>query len=230
MHDLTDQFLASGKFDSSCHVKLSSDALDALKSKRLRVTVNKMGRSKVKVTDLEILIRAKSGVLNFNISGSKNSVDIGKNVHGKFDFRLYRNSHVKVGEQTTSGSTVIFCKDSKLYIEKDCMFSTGVVIQTSNQHGIVDITQGNIINKGDLEVHLGEHVWLGRNVMLAPGAVVGSGSLIAIGSVVTGKIPSHVIAGGYPAKVLRNDRTWCRSSDELDAYSTRVIRGDARYS
>jgi galactoside O-acetyltransferase len=49
-----------------------------------------------------------------------------------------------------------------------------------------------------------EHdVWLGANVMVLKGVTIGAGSTIAANSVVTKSIPSGVVAGGIPARVLK---------------------------
>jgi acetyltransferase-like isoleucine patch superfamily enzyme len=46
--------------------------------------------------------------------------------------------------------------------------------------------------------------WLGIGAMVLPDVVVGEYSIIAAGSVVTKSIPDMVIAGGMPAKVLKD--------------------------
>lgn len=55
---------------------------------------------------------------------------------------------------------------------------------------------------------IGDHVWIGINTILLKGATIGSGSVIAAGSVVTRSIPEHVLAGGVPAKVIREGVEW----------------------
>ena len=53
------------------------------------------------------------------------------------------------------------------------------------------------------KIHLKEDVWLGTNVTVLAGVTIGRGSVIATGSVVTKDIPAGVLAGGIPARVLR---------------------------
>lgn len=50
---------------------------------------------------------------------------------------------------------------------------------------------------------LQRNVWLGARVIVLPGVTIGEDSVIAAGSVVTKAVPSGVIAGGMPAKVIR---------------------------
>jgi hypothetical protein len=67
----------------------------------------------------------------------------------------------------------------------------------------------------DLEVlapiSVGSNVFIGVNTILLPGAQVGSDVVIAAGSVVTGAIPSGVVAGGVPAKLIKSIEEYRRS-------------------
>jgi FkbH-like protein len=53
---------------------------------------------------------------------------------------------------------------------------------------------------------IGDDVWLATRVTVLPGARIGNGSVITAGSVVFGDIPHGVVAGGNPARVLRQLR------------------------
>ena len=48
-----------------------------------------------------------------------------------------------------------------------------------------------------------EGAWLGSNVVVIGPATIGKDSVVAAGSVVKGDIPPGVIAGGVPAKVIK---------------------------
>jgi serine acetyltransferase len=54
---------------------------------------------------------------------------------------------------------------------------------------------GDIILKND--------VWLATGVKIMPGVTIGEGTIVAAGSVVTKDLPSNVLAGGAPAKVIK---------------------------
>jgi acetyltransferase-like isoleucine patch superfamily enzyme len=56
---------------------------------------------------------------------------------------------------------------------------------------------------GSRPVIIGSFVWMGFGVIVLPGVTVGDYSIIGAGSVVTKDIPSHSIAAGNPARVLR---------------------------
>ena len=56
--------------------------------------------------------------------------------------------------------------------------------------------------KGDTVV--GNDVWLGRNCMIMPGVKIGDGAIIAAQSVVTKDVAPYTVAGGNPARFLKN--------------------------
>ena len=53
-------------------------------------------------------------------------------------------------------------------------------------------------------VTIGKNVFIGANVKILKGVTIGDNSVIANGSLVTKSIPANVIAGGFPAKVIRS--------------------------
>jgi virginiamycin A acetyltransferase len=59
-----------------------------------------------------------------------------------------------------------------------------------------------VISRGD--VNIGHDVWIGLNVTIMGGVTIGDGVVIAANSHVVKDIPSYVIAGGNPAKVIKN--------------------------
>lgn len=52
-------------------------------------------------------------------------------------------------------------------------------------------------------VSIGDDVFLGARSVVLRGVTIGSGSVVGAGSVVTGDIPSYVIAAGNPCRVIR---------------------------
>ncbi len=55
-------------------------------------------------------------------------------------------------------------------------------------------------------VDIGDDVFIGCNVTILMGVRIGKGAVIAAGSVVTRDVPEFTIAGGVPAKVLKDRR------------------------
>jgi serine acetyltransferase len=64
------------------------------------------------------------------------------------------------------------------------------------------------LGKPDTESQVGDivlmnDVWLASGVKVMPGVTIGQGTIVAAGSVVTKDLPSNVLAGGVPAKVIK---------------------------
>ena len=55
----------------------------------------------------------------------------------------------------------------------------------------------------DQDVLIEEDVWCGANVTVLKGVKIGRGSIIAAGAVVTHDIPPYCIAGGVPARAIK---------------------------
>ncbi|TNH79033.1 acyltransferase [Aeromonas sobria] len=70
------------------------------------------------------------------------------------------------------------------------------------------------------EIVLERDVWLGTGAMVMAGVTIGAGTVVAAGSIVTRSLPAGVLAGGVPARVIRqlgsqDDReTLCNDSEE----------------
>ena len=52
-------------------------------------------------------------------------------------------------------------------------------------------------------IKVGNNVWIGSNVTVLAGVTIGDNTVIGAGSVVTGDIPSGVVAVGVPCRVMR---------------------------
>jgi virginiamycin A acetyltransferase len=60
---------------------------------------------------------------------------------------------------------------------------------------------GDLPYKGDTVI--GNDVWIGYEALILPGVRIGDGAIIGARSVVVSDIPAYTIAGGNPARVLR---------------------------
>lgn len=52
-------------------------------------------------------------------------------------------------------------------------------------------------------ITLGRNVWVGRGAVILPGVSIGDNTVIAANAVVNRSLPANVLAGGVPARVLR---------------------------
>ncbi len=85
------------------------------------------------------------------------------------------------------------------------MMGPDCIIHTQN-HKIDDLTRP-MQQCGFDEVKpvtIGNDVWIGSRVTILPGVTIGNGCVIGAGAVVTKDIPDYSIAGGVPAKIVKN--------------------------
>jgi galactoside O-acetyltransferase len=139
------------------------------------------------------IILNKFRLLKLKLFGAK----IGKNVkiHGKFfiqycdNFEIGDNSHINYG-------VFLGCRD-KIIIGKNVHISSHVIMHTGG------------LNLKDRKNHLckpiiiKDNVWITTGVIINPGVTIGENSIILPGSVVVKDIPSNVMAGGIPAKIIK---------------------------
>ena len=220
--DLPQQISVIGNFDSSCEVSISQEALLAIEHGRLKVQIKKHGGRRF-ISNFSCSIGSIAGSIRIFVGCNNSTVALGEGTSGAYDLRMWRNSKITIGKNTTSSGIKVVCDNSEFICGEDCMFSESVLIQTADQHGIVDLEKGLIINDDFKSVILDDHVWLGRQCTLTSKARVGHGSIIGTGSLVTGNIPNKVIAVGTPARVVKENRTWCRSPVSLDHFSKLYI-------
>jgi maltose O-acetyltransferase len=98
---------------------------------------------------------------------------------------------------------VAVAEHTAIRIGKRCLVGTNVEIIDSDFHGIKVLDRLVSCPQDSRPVNIGDDVFIGSNVKILKGVSIGHGSVIANGSIVVGLIPSNVIAGGNPAKVLR---------------------------
>ena len=115
-----------------------------------------------------------------------------------------KDSFIRFGEDTyVNNNFAAVAEHTGISIGKRCFLGTNVEIYDSDFHGL-KITERRASEPNKARpVLIGDDVFIGSNVKIMKGTEIGNGSVIANGSIVVDKIPSNVIAGGNPAKILR---------------------------
>ena len=60
--------------------------------------------------------------------------------------------------------------------------------------------------KRERDVIIGNDVWLGARVVVSAGVTIGDGCIVGAGAVVTKDLPPNAVAGGIPARVIKERR------------------------
>jgi acetyltransferase-like isoleucine patch superfamily enzyme len=115
---------------------------------------------------------------------------------------VFKNAKLNLGSGYINRYAKIRCY-SAISIGHDVAISENVSIWDSDAHSIKGkehlMTQPIVI---------GNKVWIGTNVTILKGVTIGDGAIIAAGAVVTNDIPGKCLAGGIPAKVLKENVVW----------------------
>lgn len=117
--------------------------------------------------------------------------------------KFHKLRGVKIGERSFIGYHCVLDEVFPDYITigKDVSLAGGVFVLT---HSTPYKHFNNILESYVAPVVIKDKAWIAINVTILPGVVIGEGSIITAGSVVTKDIPNNVLAGGVPAKVIKN--------------------------
>lgn len=107
--------------------------------------------------------------------------------------------HTIIGERVFINSGCRFQDQGRIIIGNDTLVGHNVVLATLN-HDLDPYKRATIHSK---PINIGSRVWIGANVTILPGVSIGDGAIVAAGAVVTRDVPSEVIVGGIPAKMIR---------------------------
>lgn len=119
-------------------------------------------------------------------------------------------AHTTIGDGVYANTGLTLVDDGPIRIGNGVMFAPHVTVATAG-HPLHPAArpQGEQFSA---PVVIEDDVWVGSHVSIMPGVRIGRGSVIAAGAVVTANVPPMVVAGGVPARVLREitdaDRDW----------------------
>lgn len=107
---------------------------------------------------------------------------------------------VGAGSFINSGLQLISA--GRITIGNHCFIGPNCQLFTPNHH-----TTNKLLRREgwqyDAPISIGDDCWLGGSVIILPGVSIAEDVVIGAGSVVTKNIPSHCMAAGNPARVLK---------------------------
>jgi acetyltransferase-like isoleucine patch superfamily enzyme len=112
---------------------------------------------------------------------------------------------VRIGDNTyINANSRVLCIDS-IQIGARCRISWSVEIIDFDGHRIIDPARPETA-----PILIGDDVWIGARATILKGVEIGDGAVVAAGSVVTRSIPPRSLAGGNPARIIRENIIWQR--------------------
>lgn len=124
------------------------------------------------------------------------------NIYSGMHIILLENATLNLGSGYINRFLKIRCYNS-ISIGEGVAISENVTIWDSDAH----VIEGKE-TESTKPVTIGNHVWIGNNVTILKGVTIGDHAVIAAGAVVNKDIPANCLAGGVPAKVIKQNINW----------------------
>jgi maltose O-acetyltransferase len=125
----------------------------------------------------------------------------GNNLFIEPAFRCDYGYNIHVGENFYANFDCVFLDVCEIRIGDNCLIAPGVHIYTAT-HPLNPNERVSGAEYGK-PVSIGHNVWIGGRAVINPGVKIGNNVVIASGAVVTKDVPDNVLAGGNPAKLIR---------------------------
>ncbi|MBU1627234.1 acyltransferase [bacterium] len=133
---------------------------------------------------------------------------IGKNtiIHDVKFFNLYRRgfSGLKVGDSCFIGEQCLFDLADEITIGDYVTIAERITVITHVNVGYKDHPLQKYFSPSSSPVTIQDGSFIGAGATILSGVEIGKESFIAAGSVVNKSIPKRTLAGGVPAKLIRN--------------------------
>ncbi len=155
-------------------------------------------------------VRARKAVKMFNESDPEAlKMDLlielfgktGKDFFVEPPFHCDYGYNIFVGDQVYFNFNCVILDVTPVNIGNRCLFGPHVQLYAAT-HPLDAKTRGTLLENGK-PITIGDDVWVGGGAIICPGVTIGSRSVVAAGAVVTKDVPSDVVMGGNPAKIIK---------------------------
>ena len=131
--------------------------------------------------------------------------------------RQARHVGVKIGENNFIASKFWSSEGYLIEIGNNCQITEGVKFFTHGGGGAIRKEYPKFDCFG--KVTIGNYVYIGNNSLIMPGVTIGDNVLVAAGSVVTKSVPSNVVIGGNPAKIICSIEEYIKNNMQYNTNS-----------
>lgn len=125
----------------------------------------------------------------------------GERFHVNQPFRCDYGCNIHIGENFFANFNLTILDEAEVRIGDNCFIGPNVSIFTAC-HPLDAASRDTGVEWAE-PVTIGDSVWIGGNATILPGVTIGDNVVIGAGSVVTRNIPSGVVAGGNPARIIK---------------------------
>lgn len=140
---------------------------------------------------------------DFNMISGDGINPLGRNLRSKIF--LAKDAIITIGNHVGISCSAIRAKQS-ITIGDWVTIGADCIIMDTDAHSLdwqVRCTPEDCKTAKSAPIEIGDHVLIGTRSIILKGVTIGARSIIAAGSVVTKSIPADCIAGGNPAKVIK---------------------------
>jgi len=112
---------------------------------------------------------------------------------------IYAPDKLEFGDRVDVGEFTHIRANGGVRIGSGVLIAANVTI-ASREHPI-ELPRWSVTR--DAPIVIEDDVWIGAGAIVLPGVTVGRGSIVAAGAVVTADVPPFTLAGGVPAKTIK---------------------------
>jgi acetyltransferase-like isoleucine patch superfamily enzyme len=127
-------------------------------------------------------------------------------IHPSASLRCGRNIYLGLNSHINQHCCIWASENSKIILGDNLLMGPGTRMFSSNHSAARQDIPMNIQPHIEKDIVVGDDVWIGANSVVVAGVEIGRGTIVAAGSVVTKNLPEYVIAGGVPARPIKDRR------------------------
>ena len=114
--------------------------------------------------------------------------------------------HLELGQNSYINFNATVTCFEHISIGADCAIAWNTNILDANIHELII---DGAPRPRSRPISIGDNVWIGTGASVLSGVTIGDGAVVAACSVVTSDVPARSVVAGNPARVVREDVTWC---------------------